>query len=76
MIYMRGDPLLEKTGLLPDRVRSPAVRWPHNVSRGRCERLAAPAEGRATDRLPPELGPTSVALIWWNRGSLRTPADH
>lgn len=62
--------------LLPDSVQSPVVEWQHNVSHGRCERLAAPVEGRATARLLPEPDPTGNAPVWLNRGSLRTPADH
>ncbi len=50
--------------------------WRRSVSRGHCERLAAPAGGRATGRLPPEPDPTANAPVWSNRGSPRTPTDH
>lgn len=65
----------DKRTILPDRVQSPAVVWRHSESAGRCERLAAPAGGRANGRLPPEPDPSAGAPAWWSRGSPRTPAD-
>lgn len=69
-------PFDNRIPLLPDSVQSPVVEWQHNASHGRCERLAALVEGRATARLLPEPDPTGNAPVWLNRGSLRTPADH
>lgn len=65
----------DKRAILPDRVQSPVVAWRRSESRGHCERLAAPAGGRANGRLPPEADPSAGAPAWRNRGSPRTPAD-
>lgn len=74
----KGTPLwcsIVKRTILPDRFRSRASEWRHSESRGHCERLAAPAGGRANAHLPPEPGPSADAQVWSNRGSLRIPAD-
>lgn len=61
--------------MLPDRVRNQAAALRHSESRGHCERLAAPAGGRATDHLPLEPDPAANARVWLSRGSLKRPAD-